>query len=171
MGFGIRSVNGRASSGTLHSLYCSTFLDSTTTLLVGYYAPSPSIGTTQCEFMNFICTILMWSNQCRFSVRDRLRRGVEEVTAADLPSFLWLKGSFDMEDPYKGFLRGPLVVMVWLVSNLNIDKLTVFNRHINTSSYPQALQGRLIGQRAAAMLHCMVSNLSHMSRSLMSQRW
>jgi hypothetical protein len=43
---------------------------------------------------------------------------VEEVTATDLPAFLWPKGAFDTEDPYKGFLRGPLLVAVWLVFNL-----------------------------------------------------
>ncbi|KAI9451182.1 hypothetical protein BJY52DRAFT_1191187 [Lactarius psammicola] len=48
-----------------------------------------------------------------FSVRERLCRGVEEITATDLPAFLWSKGDFDIDDPYKGFLRGPLLLMAY----------------------------------------------------------
>lgn len=51
VGLRIRLVNGQASSGTLHSQCCGTFLDSTILLLVNYYAPSPSIGMTQGEFI------------------------------------------------------------------------------------------------------------------------
>ncbi|KAF8257393.1 hypothetical protein EI94DRAFT_1818008 [Lactarius quietus] len=47
------------------------------------------------------------------NVRERLCCGVEEVMATDLPAFLWLKGTFDIEDAYKGFLRGPLLVMAY----------------------------------------------------------
>ena len=76
-----------------------------------------------------------------------------------------------MEDPYKGFLRGPVVVMVRLVLNPTFKKLTVFDRHIDTSSYLQAPPGRLTGQHVAAMLHCTVLNLSLTNQLLMSQHW
>ena len=38
------------------------------------------------------------------SVREDLRRGTYEVTAYDLPAFLWPKGVFEIHDTYKGFL-------------------------------------------------------------------
>jgi hypothetical protein len=90
-------------------------------------------------------------------VRDRLRRGIERVTASDLPTFLWAKGTFDLNDPFKGFLRGPLLVMVWLIHiTSDFSKLTLFDRRINISLYPQAPQGRPTGQRVAEMLPCMM---------------
>ena len=172
VGLRIWLVNGQVSSGTLHSQCCGTFLDFTILLLVNYYALSPSIGMTQGEFIHTTQhdSNVVWHFQSHFSVHEQLCHGVEEVTTADLPSFLWLKGSFDMVDPYKGFLWGPLVVIVWLILNSNLNKLTMFDRHISMSSYLQAPQGTLTGQHMA-MLHCMVLNLSHMSQLLMLQCW
>ena len=79
--------------------------------------------------------------------------------------------TFNMEDPYKGFLHGPVVIMVQLILNPTFKKLMVFNRHIDTSSYLQAPPGRLTDQHVVAMLHCMVLNLSHMNWLHMLQHW
>ncbi|KAH9030355.1 hypothetical protein EDB85DRAFT_1891652 [Lactarius pseudohatsudake] len=46
-------------------------------------------------------------------VREQLRRGVQDATAADLPYFLWPKGNFEIRDPYKGFLRSTLLVVAY----------------------------------------------------------
>ena len=46
------------------------------------------------------------------SVREGLRRGTQDITAADHPSFLWPLASFDISDVYKGFLRNPLLLTV-----------------------------------------------------------
>lgn len=56
------------------------------------------------------------------SVREALHRGTREVTAADHPSFLWPRASFDINDTYKGFLRGPLLITV---CNLFVQKFVL----------------------------------------------
>ncbi|KAI9443878.1 hypothetical protein H4582DRAFT_2071397 [Lactarius indigo] len=54
-----------------------------------------------------LCPItLNWDDA---TVREGLRRGTQEVTAADYPMFLWPSGAMDIDDIYKGFLRGALV--------------------------------------------------------------
>ena len=110
---------------------------------------------------------------CKCSVSERLCRGIEEITPADLPAFLWPKGVFTTEDPYKGFLHGPLLVMVGppFFIIFELSKLMIFDRVINTSSSPQVLQGKLTSQHVVATLHCMTSNLLHMNPLLMLQQW
>ncbi|KAH9052208.1 hypothetical protein EDB87DRAFT_1692848 [Lactarius vividus] len=57
----------------------------------------------------FLCPVTLdWGDP---NVRERLRRGLEELTSTDLPAFLWSNGTFSIEDPYKGFLRGSLLAM------------------------------------------------------------
>ncbi|KAN0139553.1 hypothetical protein V8E53_002669 [Lactarius tabidus] len=46
-------------------------------------------------------------------VREGLRRGTQDLTAADLPTFLWPDGAFYTEDAYNGFLRSPLLVTTY----------------------------------------------------------
>jgi hypothetical protein len=106
-----------------------------------------------------------------FSVREQLRRGVEEVTAADLPAFLWPKGAYDPENPYRGFLRGPLLVMVWPISLFELSKLMIFDSLINTYLSLQAPQNRPISQHVAEMLPYTTSNLLHTNHLRMSQQW
>jgi len=47
------------------------------------------------------------------NVREGLRRGTQDLTAADLPSFLWPDGAFYTEDAYNGFLRSALLVTAY----------------------------------------------------------
>ena len=50
------------------------------------------------------------------SVQEGLRRGTQDISAADHPSFLWPPGAFTTEDTYQGFLRGPLLITVRIFS-------------------------------------------------------
>lgn len=106
-----------------------------------------------------------------FSVREQLRRGVDEVTAADLPAFLWPKGAYNPESPYTGFLRGPLLVMVWPVSLFELSKLTIFDSLINTYLSLRALQNRPISQHVVEMLPYTTSSLLHTNHLHMLQQW
>jgi hypothetical protein len=47
-----------------------------------------------------------------FRVREGLCRGTQDLTAADLPTFLWPDRAFYTEDAYNGFLCSPLLVTV-----------------------------------------------------------
>ncbi|KAH9019362.1 hypothetical protein EDB85DRAFT_2197736 [Lactarius pseudohatsudake] len=58
-----------------------------------------------------LCPVtLNWGDH---SVRERLRRGAQAITTADHPSFLWPEGDFDIEDIYRGFLRGKVLVTAY----------------------------------------------------------
>jgi len=58
-----------------------------------------------------LCPVtLNWND---LTVREGLRRGTQHITAADLPTFLWPSGVFDIEDLHKAFLRGPLLVTTY----------------------------------------------------------
>ncbi|KAN0139214.1 hypothetical protein V8E53_002715, partial [Lactarius tabidus] len=46
-------------------------------------------------------------------VREGLRRGTQDLTAADLPTFLWPDRAFYTEDAYNGFLCSPLLVTTY----------------------------------------------------------
>ena len=116
----------------------------------------------------------IWCCPSNFRVHEKLRRGVEEVTAADLPVFLWPKGAYDPENPYRGFLRGPLLVMVRPISLFELSRLMIFDcfdRLINTYLSLQALQNRPISQHVVEMLPCTTSNLLHTNHLHMSQQW
>ncbi|KAI9429453.1 hypothetical protein H4582DRAFT_1826678, partial [Lactarius indigo] len=58
-----------------------------------------------------LCPITFnWDNA---NVREELHRGMREITAADLPSFLWPKGVFEIHDYYKGFLHSDLLIVAY----------------------------------------------------------
>ncbi|KAH9028596.1 hypothetical protein EDB85DRAFT_1867775 [Lactarius pseudohatsudake] len=58
-----------------------------------------------------LCPVtLNWADD---SVRDSLRHGTQNVTAADHPAFLWPQDVFTLDDIYKGFLRGPVLLMAY----------------------------------------------------------
>ncbi|KAH9029815.1 hypothetical protein EDB85DRAFT_1848278, partial [Lactarius pseudohatsudake] len=57
----------------------------------------------------FLCPVMLdWGDP---NVHEQLCCGLEELTSTDLPAFLWLNGAFSIEDPYKGFFHGSLLVM------------------------------------------------------------
>ncbi|KAH9036291.1 hypothetical protein EDB84DRAFT_1437712 [Lactarius hengduanensis] len=58
-----------------------------------------------------LCPVtLNWADD---SVRDALRHGTQNVTAANHPAFLWPQDVFTLDDIYKGFLRGPVLLMAY----------------------------------------------------------
>ncbi|KAH8984084.1 hypothetical protein EDB86DRAFT_2810987 [Lactarius hatsudake] len=58
-----------------------------------------------------LCPVtLNWADD---SVRDALRHGTQNVTAADHPAFLWPQDVFTLDNIYKGFLRGPVLLMAY----------------------------------------------------------
>ncbi|KAH8981631.1 hypothetical protein EDB92DRAFT_1952984 [Lactarius akahatsu] len=73
-----------------------------------------------------LCPVTLdWDNT---NVREQLCRGVQDVTAADLPYFLWPKGAFEIQDPYKGFLRSDLLVMAYKHVFISPSSAKVANR-------------------------------------------
>src|ERR1700677_2923410 len=87
------------------------------------------------------------------SVREDLRRGTYEVTAYDLPAFLWPKGVFEIHDTYKGFLQSDLLIMVSCLKFVcGFTTLMIILRDTNMSLYPQVLREKPTGQRVAEML-------------------
>lgn len=79
--------------------------------------------------------------------------GVEEVTTADLHSSGW-RGPSTWRIYTKCSSMGLLVIMVQLILNPTFNKLMVFDRHIDTSSYLYALPGRLTGQHRDTWWQC-----------------
>ena len=65
------------------------------------------------------------------SVREDLRRGTFEVTAYDLPTFLWPNGAFDIHDTYKGFLRSELLITVSVSKSVCDFTTLIILRHTN----------------------------------------
>ncbi|KAI9434049.1 hypothetical protein H4582DRAFT_1783898, partial [Lactarius indigo] len=73
-----------------------------------------------------LCPITFdWDN---VNVREELRRGMREITAADLPSFLWPKGVFEINDYYKGFLCSDLLIVAYKHVFISPSSARVANR-------------------------------------------
>ncbi|KAH9061822.1 hypothetical protein EDB83DRAFT_2675478 [Lactarius deliciosus] len=73
-----------------------------------------------------LCPVTLdWDNA---NVREQLRCGARDITAADLPSFLWPKGAFEISDPYKGFLRSNLLVVAYKHVFISPSSAKVANR-------------------------------------------
>lgn len=105
-----RSGNGPASTGTLPSQLSGISLATTTTRLADSSVLLHLTGMIRSEF--FFFHLLFCACVHSFSVREGLRRGTQDITAADLPTFLWPDGAFYTEDAYQGFLRNELLVSV-----------------------------------------------------------
>ncbi|SRR6266702_2274116 len=102
--------NGPTSSGSLRSQCCDTFLGLITQLLVGSYALSHSIGMMTSKTYLHSSTLCLYNSF--LSICEALCRGTQDISAADHPTFLWPQDIFTLDDVYKGFLRGHLLVMV-----------------------------------------------------------
>ena len=86
------------------------------------------------------------------SVCEDLRCGTFEVTAYDLPTFLWPNGAFDIHDPYKGFLQSELLITVGVLKSVCDFMTLIILRHTNMFLYPQVLQEKPTGQHVVEML-------------------
>lgn len=117
--------------------------------------------------------LILFTGFTLFSVREGLRRGTQDLTAADLPSFLWPDGAFYTEDAYNGFLRSALLVTVCPFLPLPVFRcvLMPFFRHTNISSYPRVLQERPTSRRVVETLRYIILLLSHTNQSHTSQQW
>ncbi len=121
--------NGPASSGNPPSPLYGTFSASIMIHLANSCVPSHSIGMMKSEStIVILCTDFMTF----FSVRDSLHCGTQDITAADHPTFLWPKGVFHIDDIYKGFLHGELLVMVcpFFVSSSHYADVSQAYKHI-----------------------------------------
>ncbi|THH13550.1 hypothetical protein EW146_g6684 [Bondarzewia mesenterica] len=78
-------------------------------------SPSSSKADTR-GFKHPQLTVLLMPADLLMEVLQILLDGQIQVTAADLPTFLYEGKDFDLDDPEKGLLRGELVVRVWLLS-------------------------------------------------------
>ncbi|THH07281.1 hypothetical protein EW146_g9367, partial [Bondarzewia mesenterica] len=75
-------------------------------------SPSSSKADTR-GFKHPQLAVLLMPADLLMEVLQKLLDGQIQVTAADLPTFLYEGEDFDPNDPEKGLLRGELVVRVW----------------------------------------------------------
>ena len=86
-------------------------------------------GVLRCDFFHWLG---LYSQV--LSVREELRRATYEITAYDLPAFLWPMGAFDIHDTYKGFLRSDLLITVSFLKFIyGFTTLMIILRHTNMS--------------------------------------
>ena len=101
-----------------------------------------------------VCFLLPVStlNSQALSIREELCRATYEITAYDLPTFLWPTGVFELHDTYKGFLRSDLLVTVsFLKFACDFATLIIILRHTNMFLYPQVLRKKATGQHVVEM--------------------